>query len=397
MHTPLNGIRVLDVTNVLAGPFCCHMLAHMGAEVIKVEAPGRGDLARQLGADPELNAKNMGVSFLAQNAGKKSVTLNLKHPEGKSLFLRLVQSADVVVENFRPGVMTRLGLGYAELKAVRPDLIYCAISGFGQEGPWRDRPAYDQIIQGEAGVMSITGNHGSTPLRVGYPVADTVGGTTAAFAIASALNARPRGTFIDVSMLESVMASMAWVVSNFLIAGAEPRAHGNENPTSAPSGAFAAQDGLVNIAANKDEQWVLLTDHLGLSGLRADPDYATREDRKRNREALKAKLEAVLKTRPAHHWAEALNAIGVPSGAVRTVPDILNAPQVALRGFLNSYEDVPGIDRDIQVVTTGVKLDGTAPKVDAPPPELGQDNAAIWGELGIAPEALERLKEAGVI
>ena len=186
---PLDGIRVLDLTNVLAGPFACHQLAHMGAEVIKVEAPGRGDLARQLGADPGLNATGMGVSFLAQNAGKKSVTLNLKHKRGKEILKALVRSADVLVENFRPGVMDRLGLGPEVLRAENPALIYCAISGFGQDGPWRDRPAYDQIVQGVSGVMSITGDADSAPLRVGYPVADTIGGLTAAMAIASALNA----------------------------------------------------------------------------------------------------------------------------------------------------------------------------------------------------------------
>ena len=177
--TPLFGLRVLDLTNVLAGPFCAHQLAHLGAEVIKVEAPGRGDLARRLGADPVLNAAGMGVSFLAQNAGKKSVTLNLKAAAGKEVFLRLVESADVVLENFRPGVMSRLGLDYPVLKQARPDLVYCAISGFGQDGPWVTRPAYDQIVQGAAGVMSITGDGDSAPLRVGYPLADTVGGMTA--------------------------------------------------------------------------------------------------------------------------------------------------------------------------------------------------------------------------
>src|SRR6056297_2599604 len=189
MPRGLEGIRVLDLTNVLAGPFACHQLAHMGAEVIKVEAPGRGDLARQLGADAELNARGMGVSFLAQNAGKRSVTVNLKHAAGRTLFLKLVETADVVVENFRPGVMDRLGVGYAVLKGVRSDLVYCAISGFGQDGPWRDRPAYDQIIQGAAGVMAITGDAESAPLRVGYPIADTIGGLTAAMTICAALNA----------------------------------------------------------------------------------------------------------------------------------------------------------------------------------------------------------------
>ena len=397
MQKPLQSIRVLDLTNVLAGPFCCHQLAHMGAEVIKIEAVGRGDLARQLGADAALNAKGMGVSFLAQNAGKKSVTVNLKHAAGKALFLKLVATADVVVENFRPGVMERLGLDYERLKDVNPQLIYCAISGFGQDGPWHQRPAYDQIIQGASGVMSITGDAESAPLRVGYPVADTVGGMTAAFAIAAALNAKPRGSFIDVSMLESVLATMGWVVSNHLIAGVEPAANGNENVTSSPSGAFKTEGGLINIAANKDEQWVLLTDHLGLAALRERPAYATREARKRNRLALKAELEAVLQTRPARDWAKELNQIGVPAGAVLSVPEVLAMPQVADRGFLQEYTDVPGVDRPIKVATTGIKLDGTAPSVAAPPPALGQDNEAIWGALGISADALRQLKKDGAI
>lgn len=397
MSKPLEGIRVLDLTNVLAGPFCCHHLAHLGAEVIKVETVGRGDLARQLGADPELNSANMGVSFLAQNAGKKSVTVNLKDARGKEIFLRLVETADVVVENFRPGVMTRLGVGYDTLKDFNSKLIYCAISGFGQEGPWVHRPAYDQIIQGTSGVMSITGDKGSAPLRVGYPVADTVGGITAAFAISSALNAKPRGTFIDVSMLESVLTTMGWVVSNYLIAGVEPTANGNENPTSAPSGAFDAEGGLINIAANKDEQWHLLTDHLGLEDLRQRPEYATREDRKRNRLALKSELEAVLTTRPARDWAKELNAIGVPSGAVLTVPEVLEMPQISERGFLNNFSDVPGVGRDIQLATTGIKLDGDAPVVETPPPVLGEHNNEIWTEVGLSSEELEELKNGGVI
>ncbi|WP_420014019.1 CaiB/BaiF CoA transferase family protein [Tateyamaria sp.] len=180
---PLSGVRVLDLTNVLAGPFACHQLAHLGAEVIKVEAVGRGDLARGLGASPDLSAKGMGISFLAQNAGKASMTLNLKAPEGKAVLTDLVKTADVLVENFRPGVMDRLGLGPKVLRGANPRLIYCAISGFGQSGPWADRPAYDQIIQGASGVMAVTGTAAGGPTRVGYPLADTVGGLTAAMAI----------------------------------------------------------------------------------------------------------------------------------------------------------------------------------------------------------------------
>jgi len=397
MPKPLDGIRVLDLTNVLAGPFCCHQLVHLGAEVIKVEAVGRGDLARQLGADPALSEANMGVSFLAQNAGKKSVTLDLKSTKGKALFLRLLKTADVLVENFRPGVMARLGLDYDTLKPAHPTLIYCAISGFGQDGPWKGRPAYDQIIQGASGVMSITGDAESAPLRVGYPVADTMGGMTAAFAVAAALNANPRGSFIDVSMLESVLSSMGWVVSNYLVAGAAPAPHGNENVTSAPSGAFRAADGLLNIAANKDEQWQALTVHLGLEQLQKRPEYATREARKANRSSLKADLEVVLRTRPASVWEDELNQIGVPAGAVLDVPAVLSAPQISERGFLQTYVDVPGVGRDVALATTGIKLDGAAPTVDTPPPTLGQHNDAIWQELGLSDEEIADLRKDKVL
>ena len=394
---PLRGVRVLDLTNVLAGPFCCHQLAHMGAEVVKVEAVGRGDLARNLGADPGLSARGMGISFLAQNAGKKSVTLNLKHEKGRDLLRRLARESDVLVENFRPGVMDRLGLGHAALRAETPRLIYCAISGFGQDGPWRDRPAYDQIVQGASGVMSITGDADSAPLRAGYPLADTVGGLTAAMAICAALNAPERGAFIDVSMLDSVIATMGWVVSNYLIGGVEPAPHGNENVTSAPSGTFQAADGPLNIAANKDAQWEALARHLGREDLLDRPDYATREDRKANRLRLRAELETVLTTRPARDWARELNALGVPAGAVLTVPEALAHPQVAGRGLRATFEDVPGIDRAIEVLRTGARIDGAPPAVDTPPPTLGQHNAEIYGALGLGADEIAALEAEGTI
>ena len=397
MHKPLTGTKVLDLTNVLAGPFCCHQLAHMGAEVIKVEAIGRGDLARQLGADAELNAANMGVSFLAQNAGKKSITLNLKHPEGKQIFLRLLAQADVLVENFRPGVMARLGLDYPELKQHNPRLIYCAISGFGQQGPWSQRPAYDQIIQATAGVMSITGSNESGPMRVGYPIADTVGGITAAFAISSALNAQPRGCLIDVAMLDALLATMGWVISNYLIASVAPQSHGNENPTSAPSGAFATADGLVNIAANKDEQWLLLCQHLGLDELPQHPDYLTREDRKRNRVALRQRLEQVLLGKSARVWEQELNSIGVPAAAVLSVPEVLSSEQISQRDLLADFAQAPGVGRDIRLLRTGVKIDGAALSVNQSPPELGQDNEEIYQQLGLSPEQIQQLRTQGVL
>jgi formyl-CoA transferase len=341
----------------------------------------------------------MGTSFLAQNAGKKSVTLNLKHAEGKTLLKRLVEAADVLVENFRPGVMDRLGLGWEALRVVNPQLIYCAISGFGQDGPWRDRPAYDQIIQGLSGVMSITGDTDSAPLRVGYPIADTIGGLTAAFAVAAALNSRTRagGTFIDVSMLESVLATMGWVVSNWLIAGVQPAANGNENVTASPSATFQTGEGLLNISANKQEQWEVMCANLGVPDLAARPEYRTRDDRIANRLALKAELESVLITRPARVWADQLNDIGVPAGAVLSVPDILAHPQVAGRDFLATFTDAPGVGRVLRIARTGVKLDGEAPSVSDPPPLLGQHNGEIYGALGLSAAEITRLEADGVI
>ena len=397
MKKPLNGIRVLDLTNVLAGPYCCHQLVHLGAEVIKVEAPETGDLARQLGADERLNKKLMGISFLAQNAGKKSITLNLKSQRGKKLFLQLIETADVLVENFRPGVMKRLGLDFEELKKINPDLIYCAISGFGQSGTSSDQPAYDQIIQGASGLMSITGNQSSSPLRVGFPVADTVGGITAAFAISSALNANPRGAFIDVSMLEALMSSMGWVLSNYLNTGVEPIAYGNENPTSAPSGTFNTSDGLLNIAANKDEHWIALTDHLDMAYLRDKPQYATREARKVNREKLKKELEEKLKRQSAEKWAQELNCLGIPAGKVLTVAQALQSKEISESNFLTEYTDVPEVKRNLKLVTTGIKLDGEHPTTANPPPALGAQNEEVFNDLGVSSEELKNLKRQGII
>jgi len=400
MSSALAGIRVLDLTNVLAGPFCAYQLALLGAEVIKIEVPDGGDLARQLGADPALNARHMGASFLAQNAGKKSVTLNLKKAQGKDVLKRLVESADVLVENFRPGVMARLGLAYDDLIAVNPRLVYCAISGFGQEGPMRGAPAYDQIIQGLSGMMSVTGTPDSAPLRSGYPVADTLAGMTAAFAISSALVRRHgsgEGAFIDVSMLDAALTAMGWAVSNYLIAGVEPRPHGNDNFTAAPSGAFRAKDGLINIAANKQEQFEALVAALDRPELATDPRFAQRENRKKHRGALTVELEASLKNRSCAEWQSVFNKIGVPAGCVLTVPQALALPQVAHRELLKTFDDVPGVERTITVARSGFKLSGGDPDVADPPPELGRDTDSVLRAAGYSAEEVAALREAGIV
>jgi crotonobetainyl-CoA:carnitine CoA-transferase CaiB-like acyl-CoA transferase len=394
----LEGVRVLDLTNVLAGPFATLHLALLGAEVVKIENPTDGDLARKLGIVPRFNEQLMGTSFLAQNCNKRSLTLNMKFPEGKEIFRSLVRGADVVVENFRPGVMERLGFGYPALAALNPRLVYCAISGFGQTGPDALKPAYDQIIQGLSGVMAINGDERLNPLRAGFPLCDTVGGLNAAFAIMAALYDRERtgeGQFIDVAMIDSIMPLMGWVAANLLIGGQQPVLMGNDNFTAAPSGTFRTQDGYINIAANKQEQWESLCEVLGLRDLLTDPRFQKRDLRKQNRKALTPLVEAKLAERPTAEWVDLLNARDIPSGAILGLEEALTQPQVAHRRSL----------RDVAIEGLGTyKLFGltaqfarTPGAITAPPPRLGADTDAVLEELGVAAEERAALRAKGVV
>lgn len=400
MSLPLQGLRILDLTNVMAGPFCCYQLALLGAEVIKVEPPGSGDLARQLGADVELNRKMMGASFLAQNAGKKSVTLNLKSPRGQALFHELVKTADAVVESFRPGVMTRLGSNAETLRAINPRLVYCALSGFGQKGPLSSRPAYDQIIQGMSGIMSVTGDEKTGPLRAGFPVSDAIAGLNAAMSVSAALAGAARtgkGATIDVSMLESTIATAAWVVSNYLITGQIPKPMGNENRTASPSGTLRAADGLLNIAANKQEHWESVAKVLGVPELIEDPRFKDREDRKINREELKALLETVLVTRPAEEWERLFNEAGVPAGRVLNVSETVELEQLRQRDMFRTFDQVPGIDRPVTVSNGGFLIEEEGRGEIGPPPMLGQHNEDILTSLGVSAAEIAELKENKII
>lgn len=396
----LSGIRVLDLTNVLAGPFAGYQLALLGADVVKVEVPGTGDLARHLGADRALIEEGLGVSFLAQNAGKRSITVNLKHERGREVFTRLVAGADVLLENFRPGVLERLGFGWPILKELNPGLVYCAISGFGSTGPESRRPAYDQVIQGLSGIMSVTGDPRTAPLRVGYPVCDSTGGLAAAFAISSALVRRAatgQAAHLDVSMLDASLASMGWVASDYLVAGAVPAPMGNENRTSAPSGTFATADGALNIAANRQEQFEELCRVLDRTELLEDDRFRTREDRKQHRTALKDALEQTLRTRTAEDWDEILGATGVPAAPVVTVPEALASPQVTHRGLVSRLPSPAAEGGDLSLLGLPTHVDGAPVGPRTRPPQLGEHTAEILDALGYDPSEVAELHETGAI
>lgn len=399
MTLPLDGVRVLDLSNVLAGPFCGYNLARLGAEVIKVENPDGGDLARRLGGDPAMAKDLFGLSFVAVNAGKQSIALDLKSPDGKEIFLRLVERSDAVLENFRPKVMERLGLGYEVLSKRNPRIVYCAISGFGSDGPWAGRPAYDQIVQGLSGVMSVTGDRNSAPLRAGFPISDTMAGLTASFAIAAALvgqRATGRGRFIDVSLLESTLAAMGWVVSNHLNAGLVPEPMGNENFTACPSGTFRTKTGPLNIAANEQKQYEKLCDLIGRPDLKSDPRFAERQSRKAHRDLLNEEINRGLAARPAEEWERLLNDAGVPSGCVLSVPAVLREQQVVGRGFVETLAAANSKGEPLRVTRPGFRLDESFP-TPPPPPRLGVDTM-IWLErLGYGAADIARLQASGVV
>jgi crotonobetainyl-CoA:carnitine CoA-transferase CaiB-like acyl-CoA transferase len=378
MHEPpLSGIRVLDLTNVLAGPYCSYQLMLLGAEVVKIEVPNQGDLARHLGPDPELNRAGLGASFLAQNAGKQSVELDLKDAADRALFEEMVQGADVLLENFRAGVLARLGFAWPRLQEINPRLVYCAISGFGQTGPMSQAPAYDQIIQGLSGMMSITGTEDTAPQRVGFPICDTVGGLAAALHIAAALAGRARtgrGCFLDVSMLEAAISAMGWAISNYLISGVAPEPMGDQNATAAPSGTFDTAEGPLNIAANRQTQFETLCRLVDRSDLVTDPRFADRESRKRHREELNRELTVTLRHRPAAEWEQLLTAAGVPAARVVTVPEAVELEQLDHRGFFTDLPFPDGSRRVLRAAGSGVLHDGDPLRPVAPPPLLGQQN-----------------------
>jgi formyl-CoA transferase len=351
-----------------------------------------------LGSVPNLSKQLMGTSFLAQNANKKSLTLNLKIDEAKEIFHKLVKTSDVLVENFRPGVMERLGFSYQKLNEINPRLIYCAISGFGQTGPDAFKPAYDQIIQGLSGVMAINGDERLNPLRCGFPVCDTVGGMNAAFAIMAALFYREKsgmGQFIDISLLDSIMPLLGWVAANFLIGNQQPVLLGNDNFTAAPSGTFVTNDGYINIAANQQKQWEYLADILGVPELKTDPRFQERDTRKANRKALTPLLEAKLKEHSTEYWVDLLNGKDIPSGAIVSLEAALLSEQAKHRQVIEEVQE-GGIGA-IKIFNLTAKFSKTPAKITAPPPRLSAHTEEILKSLHYNDKDIKAFKEKGAI
>lgn len=393
---PLKGVRVLDLSRVLAGPFCAMTLADLGAEVIKVEIPGRGDDTRAY--PPFVN----GVSsyFMSINRGKKSVTLNLKTDEGREVFIKLAEKCDVLLENFRPGVMKRLGVDYEVLSEVNPRLIYCSISSFGQTGPYATWPGYDLIVQGMGGLMGITGEPGSPPVRIGVAITDLGAGMWAVIAILSALRTRERdgnGQYLDISLLDGSVSWMTYVAGNYFATDSVPPRMGSAHPSIVPYQAFEAGDGRsLLIAAGNDRLWALLCRGLGLEALKDDPRYVSGDKRVENREMLITFLQEEFLKRSRDEWLEDLRAIGFPCGPVYTVDEIFADPQVLHRGMLMEM-DHPEAGRIKQIGPT-IKFSRTPCTVGSSPPRLGEHTVEVLRDIaGYTDEDIEELARANAI
>jgi crotonobetainyl-CoA:carnitine CoA-transferase CaiB-like acyl-CoA transferase len=399
MFTPLTGIRVVDLSHLLAGPYCSYLLAMMGAEVIKVEPP-EGEWTRSQGSDAARNAARMGISYLAQNAGKRSVTVNLKHPRGVEIVRRLAGGSQVFLENMRPGVIGRLGLGYDVLAKENPALVYCSLSGFGQHGPLSHRPAYDHVIQGISGLMSVNGAAGEPPMKVGAPFIDYASGVNAALAVVSALHEARRtgrGCHLDVAMLDTMLNLLTAHVVEYVNAGTVPRRIGNDAPSGvSTAGAFTTGDGLLLIAANAEAHFAPLARALGRPELPQDPRFSSAALRQQNREALRAALAEALAARSAAEWEQILDKAGVPATRPRTVPEIVDDAQVRGRGVV---QEVPGGagGAELRVTSLGWLVNGTPTGPRAPAPVLGADTAAVLGEIGIDAAEIAALRAQGVL
>lgn len=392
----LEGIRVLDLTRALAGPFCTLMLGDNGADVIKVEIPGTGDDTRKWGP-PFIGEES--AYYLSINRNKRSLTLNLQDAQAKEVFMKLAKDTDVVVENFTPGVMGRFGLDYDAVKAVNPKVVYCSISGFGQDGPYRNRPAYDQIMQGVGGLMSITGEPDGEPQKIGIAVTDIGAGMWSAFAIMAALHYREKsgeGQYIDISMLDAQVAWLTYQAAFFFANGEAPKRMGAAHPTLVPYQAFMCNDGkYINVAVGSERIWERFCKGMGREDLKDHPDYATNSVRVNNRGAIVSMLQEIFLTRPVAEWVEDLQAANVPCGPINDLADVFADPQVLAR---NMYLEMPHPTLgSIKQTGLPIKFSLTPGGLDRHPPLLGEHNQEILQSLGYSDADVQSLKDQSVI
>ena len=393
---PLDGLLVVDLTRVLSGPYCTMLLADMGARVIKIEQPGRGDDTRGWGP-PFVGEES--AYFLSINRNKESLTLDLKQPEAKRILEQLLDRADVVVENFRPGTTDRLGFGYEAVAARWPRIVYCSISGFGQTGPRRDQPGYDAVIQAEAGLMSVTGEADGPPLRLGVAIADIVSGMFAAQGIAMALLARARsgrGQLVDIGMLDSTAALLTYQAASYFVTGRAPGRLGNRHPTIVPYETFEAADGDFVLAVGNDDLWRRFCKVSELMDLASDPRFATNRARVEHYDELRPILVDRVRTRSRSAWIAALNVEGVPSGAVRDVAEVLNDPQLAAREMIEAVEHATL--GSVRTLGIPIKLSDTPGAVRSAPPTLGQHTDQILRtDLALTDAEIARLRATAAV
>jgi formyl-CoA transferase len=379
----LQGIRVLDLTQVMSGPFCTMILADLGADVIKIENPDHGDQTRKSWGYSVIGEDSR--AFLSLNRNKRSATIDLKSAEGVDAFLALARTADVVIENFRPGVADRLGVGYPEVRNVNPEIVYASISGFGQTGPYAEYPGYDLIAQAMTGIMSVTGEPGGPPMKSAIPVADLGSGLFCAVGILAALRARDitgEGQYLETSLFESALALSVWESTEFWSTGKSPEPLGSANRMSAPYQALATRDGYVTIGANNEKLWRKLCAVLRAPQLLDDPRFSDNNARMANRTALVDELEQIFRTRPTDEWVTALLAEGVPAGPIRDYGHVLaDDPHVKARHMIEHF-DHP-VEGRTSVLASPLKLSGTPVAIKSPPPLLGQHTDEVFAELAV--------------
>ena len=395
MASALEGIKVLDLSRALAGPYCTMMLADMGAEVIKLEMPGRGDDSRSWGP-PFVEGES--AYFMSINRNKKSITLNMKSEKSTGIIHRLIKQSDVLVENFRPGAMERLGLEYKQVKKMNSGIIYCSISGFGQDGPYRMLPGFDQVLQGMGGLMSITGEPGGPPIKVGVAIADIAGGMFASYGIVAALYNREKtgkGQAVDISLLDSQVAWLTYRAGAYFASGEVPQPVGSGHPVIVPYQAFKTKDVYINIAVGNDQLWERFCKAVGLEKVMNDPKFATNAKRVESREEIVKIIGDLIAAKNGEEWLKILTDAGVPCGPIYTVDKIFSDPQVLHRQMLQEL-DHPKVGK-IKVAGTPVKLSDTPGEVKSAPPVLGQHTQEILTQLGYSDKDVAKLKEEKVI